>query len=193
MPSEKGRPRKQKSAPASGDAGADLLFQVGGWTILFHPLILEQIERLVTAGRGERARRAAGDPDGPSTKLLAAIRHLIFQEVPAEPSRPKYRHGGTLAPDLKYWLRAKFGNGRFRLFFRYRTDARLLVFAWVNDSETLRTYGSRTDAYAVFRRMLGDGNPPDDWDALVKAASDAAVLRRASELLGREDQDLRSE
>jgi len=53
----------------------------------------------------------------------------------------------------------------------------------VNDSESLRTYGSRTDAYAVFRGMPMAGNPPDEWDALVRAASAPDVMRRARELL----------
>ncbi|MHB1844791.1 MAG: type II toxin-antitoxin system YhaV family toxin [Deltaproteobacteria bacterium] len=35
---------------------------------------------------------------------------------------------------------------------------------------TLRTYGSKRDAYAVFRQMLDRGAPPDDWPALSKAA-----------------------
>jgi toxin YhaV len=38
----------------------------------------------------------------------------------------------------------------------------------VNDNETLRTYGSNTDAYVVFKKMLGKNRPPDDWDALLK-------------------------
>lgn len=54
-------------------------------------------------------------------------------------------------------ITGNIGNGRFRLFFRYHGKARLIVYAWVNDSETLHTYGSRTDAYAVFRRMLDSG------------------------------------
>ncbi|MET0395430.1 MAG: type II toxin-antitoxin system YhaV family toxin [Longimicrobiaceae bacterium] len=154
-----------------------------GWTLLFHPLLLDQMERLVAAAERERAKQVPGGTEGPNTKLAAAIRHLVLHEVPEDPSRPKYRHGGTLGGGLKHWLRAKFGNGRFRLFFRYRKDVRLLVFAWVNDSESLRTYGSSTDAYAVFRRMLDGGNPPDDWDALVHAASAPDVLRRARGLV----------
>ncbi len=163
------------------------MFRVGGWTVLFHPLLLDQLERLVAAAEHERAKQLPGGPAGPNTKLAAAIRHLVLREVPEDPSRPKYRHGGTLGGDLKHWLRAKFGNGRFRLFFRYRGDVRLLVFAWVNDAESLRTYGSSTDAYAVFRRMLGAGNPPDEWDALVRAASAPAALRRARGLVGQPD------
>jgi len=41
----------------------------------------------------------------------------------------------------------------------------------VNDENTLRTYGAKSDAYAVFRKMLDGGNPPDDWAALMVAAS----------------------
>jgi toxin YhaV len=58
----------------------------------------------------------------------------------------------------------------------------VIVFAWVNDAETLRTYGSRNDAYAVFRAMLEDGNPPDSWGQLLDAASSDAVVRRLESL-----------
>jgi toxin YhaV len=157
------------------------VLRVAGWTILLHPLLLDQLERLV--GAAERERSARGGVEGPNTKLAAALKHLMFVEVPEDPARARYRHGGTLGEELRHWLRAKCGNGRFRLFFRFRTDARLIVFTWVNDQDSLRTYGSRTDAYAVFRRMLGEGNPPDDWESLVAAASDPDVLRRASGFL----------
>ena len=187
MPSRRDRDRARRAAPARGDARADLLFRAGDWTILFHPLLLDQIERLVPAAEQERAKQKPDAPDGPNTKLLAAIRHLVFQEVPEDPSRPKYRHGGTLGETTRHWFRAKFGNGRFRLFFRYRRDAGLIVFTWVNDGETLRTYGSSTDAYAVFARMLGSGNPPDEWEALVRSASSPGVVERAERLLGRDD------
>lgn len=41
--------------------------------------------------------------------------------------------------------------------------------------------GAKTDAYKVFKGMLEGGNPPDDWAALYKAASEpAAVARLAS-------------
>jgi toxin YhaV len=132
---------------------------VNGWTIFFHPLFLGQMERLVSAASIEAAKREPGEPHGPNTKLVWAIRQIVVREVPEDPSRPRYRHGGTLDEELKHWFRAKFGNGRFRLFFRYHSASRVIVFAWVNDSETLRTYGSRTDAYVVFRGMLAGRQP----------------------------------
>ncbi|AOX26858.1 hypothetical protein C0053_19200 [Pseudomonas aeruginosa] len=36
-------------------------------------------------------------------------------------------------------------------------------YAWVNDENTLRSAGSKSDPYAVFEKILGRGNPPDDW------------------------------
>jgi len=77
-----------------------------------------------------------------------------------------------------YWFRAKFGNGRFRLFLRYVSTAKIIIFAWVNDETTLRTYGAKSDTYKVFKGMLEDGNPPDDWAALRKVASDPAAVDR---------------
>jgi toxin YhaV len=187
-PSSGGRGRRTKSAPEHEVSGADLGLQVGGWTLLFHPLFLDQLERVVSAAEREKSKPEAGEPEGPNMKLAAAMRRIILIEVPEDPSRPAYRHGRTLGEKLKHWLRAKFGNGRFRLFFRYRRDVRLIVFAWVNDTETLRTYGSRTDVYAAFGRMLGTGNPPDNWNELVSAASAPDALRRSKILFG-EDSD----
>lgn len=45
----------------------------------------------------------------------------------------------------------------------------------MNDETTLRTYGAKSDAYAVFRKMLEKGDPPDTWDTLLASASDGAA------------------
>ncbi len=68
--------------------------------------------------------------------------------------------------------------GRFRLFFRYDSNAKVIIFAWVNDETKLRTYGATTGDYSVFKGMLDDGNPPDDWAALRKASSEVRALER---------------
>ncbi len=45
------------------------------------------------------------------------------------------------------------------------------MYAWVNDRQTLRSGGgSKSDPYAVFEKMLGRGNPLDDWAALLAAS-----------------------
>ena len=54
----------------------------------------------------------------------------------------------------------------------------MIVYAWVNDRDTLRKAGAGTDPYAVFGRMLASGNPPDDWPALLAAARNPKAVQR---------------
>jgi toxin YhaV len=142
---------------------------VNGWTLLFHQALIGQLNRLADASR--RARRA--DPQGfqsnANVKLLAALAKLMLEVIPADPSRPEYRQGNTLGADYRHWFRARF-LGRFRLFFRYDSRSRVIVYAWVNDERSLRQRGARSDPYEVFQRMLASGNPPNDWAALVSSA-----------------------
>jgi toxin YhaV len=140
---------------------------VNGWTLYVHPLFLGQLERLTQAVDRAAAKDPAGYRKSADAKLLAALRKLMFEVIPVDPARPEFRQGGTLGSDRKHWFRAKFGSGRFRLFFRYSTAARIIIFAWVNDSNSLRTYGAKTDAYAVFASMLDKGNPPENFAALM--------------------------
>jgi toxin YhaV len=151
---------------------------VNGWQLFAHPLFLDQFEKLGAAVARSRKKDPRGWHQSANAKLLAALLQLVFEVIPQDPTRPEYRQGGTLGDDRKHWFRAKFGNGRFRLFFRYSTSAKVIVFAWVNDETTLRTYGSKSDAYAVFRKMLDKGNPPDDWAALLRAASESDAQDR---------------
>jgi toxin YhaV len=140
------------------------------WTVYAHPLFLDQLRRLTDLVEEARRRDPSGYRQTAEAKLLTQLRRLVTTVIPEEPARPEYRQGGTLGREHKHWFRAKFGAGRYRLFFRYSTIARIIVYAWVNDSQTLRTYGSKTDAYAVFRTMLDRGNPPGTWDRLVKTS-----------------------
>jgi toxin YhaV len=144
---------------------------INGWTLYTHPLFADQLETLNAAVEQARAKDPTGYPATANAKLLAAMRKLMFEVIPVEPARPEFRQGSTLGPSRKHWFRAKFGNGRFRLFFRYSSSAKIIIYAWVNDSNSLRTYGSKSDAYAVFKAMLNQGNPPEDWDALIRASA----------------------
>ena len=140
-----------------------------GWVLLFHECIVEQLQKLhAAAGRAER-----NDPKGfernANVKLFRALSQLILETVPSDPARDEYRQGNTLGLAHRHWRRAKIGR-RFRLFFRYDSKAKVIVYAWVNDEQTLRSSGSKSDPYAVFEKMLGRGNPPDDWNVLVQAS-----------------------
>lgn len=61
----------------------------------------------------------------------------------------------------------------------------MIIFAWVNDEITLRTYGAKTDAYAVFKSTLEKGDPPDDWTALLQSASADPAATRLNQAKGK--------
>jgi len=155
---------------------------INGWTILAHDLFLDQLEALI--GEVERARHK--DPttyqQKNPAKRLAAVARLAFEIIPQDPEREEYRQGDTLGPDRRHWLRAKFFQ-QYRLFFRYRRAERVILYAWVNDTATLRAYGTRSDAYAVFKKMLARDRPPDDWDKLLAECRAGAL--RTDRLLGK--------
>jgi toxin YhaV len=113
-----------------------------GWRLLAHPLLLEQVERLAVAAARARQSDPAGWQGNANVKLLAAVRELMLDRVPRDPLDPMFRQGNTLGPAHRHWFRAKFGGNRFRLFFRADTRARVVVYAWVNDRDTLRKAGA---------------------------------------------------
>ena len=143
------------------------MITVNGWTLYAHPLFFSQIETLTITVEKAAKKDPKGYMSTANAKLLAAMRKLMFEAIPVDPTRPEFRQGGTLGPNRKHWFRAKFGGGRFRLFFRYSSSAKIIIYAWVNDASSLRTYDAKSDAYAVFNAMLDRGNPPDDWAALI--------------------------
>jgi toxin YhaV len=153
--------------------------EINGWTIYAHPLFLDQLEGLIIAVEKARAKDPETYKKKRATKLLAAVLKVAFEDVPGDPTRDIYRQGDTLGDEHKHWFRAKFLQ-QFRLFFRYQQSAasKIIIFAWVNDDTTLRAYGSTMDAYTVFRKMLKNGRPPDDWEALLEAASSHSVKKR---------------
>jgi toxin YhaV len=148
-------------------SGAPLV--VNGWTIYAHPLFLAQIDTLIDQVEAYKHKDPAGYANKNAAKRLAAIARLAFEVIPQNPMRDEYRQGNTLGPEHKHWFRAKFFQ-QYRLFFRYHAKARIIVYAWVNDEDTKRAYGSADDAYKVFRKMLDNGHPPSDWDRLLVEA-----------------------
>ena len=146
--------------------GSVLPLVVNGWTLFAQPLFLGQVAELVEKVASLKAANPAGYRSKNATKRLAAINKLVFEEIPSDPTDPKFRQGNTLGDEHRHWFRAKFFQ-QYRLFFRFHAESHVIIFAWVNDDTTLRAYDSRTDAYRVFKGMLEDGNPPSDWKALL--------------------------
>lgn len=143
--------------------------QQHGWTLLFHDNLIEQLMKLRAAVLRAQENDLGGFESNANVKFFRALVQLIQDVVPSDPSRDEYRQGNTMGPAYRHWRRAKLGR-RYRLFFLYDSKAKIIVYAWVNDEQTLRSSGSKSDPYAVFERMLGRGNPPDEWNALVQAS-----------------------
>lgn len=143
---------------------------VNGWSLFAHPLFLQQLEALALQVERLKAKEPTNYLQKNSAKRLAAITNLMLDLIPQDPARPEYRLGASLGNARKHWFRAKFYQ-QYRLFFRFHAAQRIIVFAWVNDEGTLRAYESDADAYLVFKKMLGKGNPPDDWATLLAQAS----------------------
>lgn len=155
----------------SGHATAPLV--VNGWSIYAHPLFLDQLEELIEDVEARKRRDPATWHTKNCAKKLAAIFRLVTGLIPSDPGAPAFRQGGTLGDGRKHWFRAKFFQ-QYRLFYRFSSEAKIIVFAWVNDETTLRAYGSKSDAYAVFKGMLDSGDPPDTFDALLRQATKAS-------------------
>ena len=140
-----------------------------GWSLLFHDCLVGQLQKLKAASDRAEAADPSGFEANTNVKLFRALSQLILETVPSDPGREEYRQGNTMGTTYRHWRRAKIGR-RFRLFFRYDSKAKVIVFAWINDEHTLRSSGSKSDPYAVFHKMLDRGNPPDDWAALLAAS-----------------------
>jgi len=140
---------------------------VNGWCLLAHYLFLDQFENLIKEVEEIRKKNPSHYKEKNSTKRLAAIQKLIFEKIPQDPTLPEYRQGSTIGDEYKHWFRAKFFQ-QYRLFFRYHNESKIIVYAWVNDENSKRAYGKKSDVYKVFKKMLDSGHPPDDWNELLK-------------------------
>lgn len=137
------------------------------WKLFAHPAFSEKFDALVTEVERLRTADSNGYKQHAKTKLLKRIVDLIEVEIPRDPGAFEYSLGNTLGPEHRHWRRAKF-LGRFRLFFRYSSKDRVIIYVWMNDQNTLRKAGGRNDPYTVFNALIRKGHPPDDWDALMK-------------------------
>jgi toxin YhaV len=141
-----------------------------GWRLFAHPVFGAAFDVLVAEVARLRTANPAAYAQHPKTKLLKRIIDLIEVEIPRDPGAAEYALGNTLGPEHRHWRRAKF-LGRFRLFFRYSSKERVIIYAWVNDENTLRQAGGRNDPYTVFKALLRRAQPPGDWNELLKEAA----------------------
>jgi toxin YhaV len=117
--------------------------QQHGWTLLFTTNLIETVEKL-RAACACAENDSKGFESNANVKFFRALVQLMQDVVPSDPARDEYRQGNTLGTAHRHWRRAKLGR-RYRLFFRYDSKAKVIVYAWVNDEQTLRSAGSKSD------------------------------------------------
>lgn len=140
--------------------------RVNGWALYAHPCFQETYDALVAEVEALKGKDPENYQRKAATKLLAVVHKVIEEHITVNPSSPAFRHGKSLGSGKnKDWSRVKFGAGRYRLFFRYSEKEKVIILGWMNDENTLRTYGKKTDAYTVFSKMLKRGHPPADWES----------------------------
>lgn len=155
--------------------------QENGWWLLAWSEFQRQFDSLVTEVEQLRDRDPTGYAAHPKAKLLATLLRLVTEDIPRDPAHRDFRQGTTLGSEYTGWFRASF-HQRFRLFFRFRSVERVIVYAWVNTESGLRKSGDRNDPYNVFRKMLDRGAPPDDFDHLLR---ESAALRLSGDAQAR--------
>jgi hypothetical protein len=74
----------------------DVALTINGWTILAHPLFLDQLENLTGAVEALKKKKPDQYQKNASTKLLEAFNKLVFQTIPSDPAATIYRQGSTL-------------------------------------------------------------------------------------------------
>lgn len=139
------------------------------WKLYGHKLFVDQFNKLLSEVTDLQCSDPIGYESHPKAKFLATINRLIRETIPEDPTAPEFRQGNTLGKTNKHWFRAKF-HGRYRLFFRFSSQHRIIVYTWLNDEKTLRKAGGKTDPYIIFQNMLKSGNPPQGFEQLLKKA-----------------------
>ena len=145
------------------------LARANGWLLLADPLFIDQVSELENQVRKLKEKFPETFESKNATKRLRAITKLITEVIPDDPNGLQFKLGNALGSENRHWFRAKFFQ-QYRLFFRFDSKSKIIVYCWVNDESTLRAYESYTDAYEVFKRMLKSGEPPQTWVELIGRA-----------------------
>jgi len=140
---------------------------VNGWKLYLYRTFDTQLKELEDEVEVITAKSSDEEGAHRKAKFLAAIRQLILTAIPRNPNAAEFRQGNTLGPEHRHWFRAKF-HQRYRLFFRFSSQHKIIVYVWMNDESALRKAGSKTAPYTVFRGMLESGNPPGSMEELVR-------------------------
>ena len=79
----------------------------------------------------------------PLVKFAYRVRHAMDEIIPEDPDRPDYR----LIGELKKYRRYKQGLQRYRLFFCFSNQPKIILYLYLNEERQLRKEGDKNDPY----------------------------------------------
>ena len=94
-------------------------------------------------------------------KFAYRIRKADQEIIPHDPNWPEYR----LKAKLRKYRRYKQGLQRYRLFFCFSNQPKLILYLYLNSEKNLRKAGDKHDPYEQFKKFVRRGDVshnPDD-------------------------------
>ena len=141
-----------------------------GWNLLFHEGLIEQLQKLQAAAQRAQAQDPQGFESNANVKLFNALAQLMLETVPSDPNRDEYRQGNTMGPAFRHWRRGKVGR-RFRLFFRFDSKAKIIIFMAMMEAQTYFAERQARADVAAFDAVMAraGGEPPREGDRILLA------------------------
>lgn len=148
---------------------------VNDWTLLQFRLFKERLNTLEREVLFIQQQDPAGFERHPKVKLAKAVVDNVKVHVPRDPNHKDYRLGVTLGKAYTDWRRVKKHKlpPRYRLFFRFSSVHKKIIYAWLNDEHSLRKVGAKNDVYEVFKAMLKRGEVPNSLEDLMNFSDSA--------------------
>ena len=141
-----------------------------GWKIYFHPLFFGQWQELVDKVKSLKEKL---EPEKFVThsdvKLLKALDVGIKEKIPNDPFASYF---ALKRPLQKYSRQKKMGlPARYRLFFRVFKEANTIIILWLGFP---RKEGDKRDCYAVFSKLVSQGEFPEDMERFLEIVENLA-------------------
>lgn len=134
-----------------------------GWTLYYHHVFGDRYAAMRARAKELKKQLATDDfVRHPDVRLVAAVRRVILDIIPEDPNRSDFWLKGNLA-----MFRRVKGYGlpdRYRLFYVFSTQVKVVIVLYVNDSGTLRKEDARTDPYEVFSDLVRSGQIGSDFE-----------------------------
>lgn len=87
-------------------------------------------------------------------KFACRIRKADQEIIPHDPTRPEYR----LKAELRKYRRYKQGLQRYRLFFCFSNQPKLILYLYLNSEKNLRKSKDKHDPYEQFKKFVRRGD-----------------------------------